>query len=172
MEFDIPDQRKNFGSEIGLPGQIGKPTLVSLQANLPGVKEVYLLLNLGSGSAAFDGNQTGKVTLEFEDQPPLDTPLIAGKNVREWCVSEPVVLDRTTDAATREVYRGETDPGASELGARSGCQVAIVDMLTITVPATHQNAVLTRLQLQDTSRETVGSPDPQLLLMGVSARTR
>jgi hypothetical protein len=164
LAFDIPDDRKSFTTDISLPGQEGKPDEGTLNARIRNPRKVHLLLVLGNGYTTFAGREVGSVTLRFAGGASSRTSLVAGQTLREWCLSAPGVITRTTDPATREAYR-ETSEGGS-------CAAAILDVVTVEIPAAHRDDTLTQIVVRDESRQAFGSEDPQIGLFGVAVETQ
>jgi hypothetical protein len=134
------------------------PKSISLPVNAQAPQAVYLLLTGGDLFARFAGQTVGRVRLVFADGQTHTVDLVAGQNLREWKLSAGVV-SRATDPAMAEVWRGAN---------RFDASMAIIDMLTIPVPAGLQTGWLASVEVLDLSAETVGDLDPALNLLGVS----
>lgn len=134
------------------------PKSIALPINAPAPQAVYLLLTGGDLYSRFAGQTVGRVRLVFGDGKVHVVDLVAGQNLREWKHSADVVGSATSPALT-EVWRGANRDDAS---------AAVIDMLTVPVPAELQSGRLVSVEVMDLSAETVGDLDPALNLLGVS----
>ena len=50
------------------------------------IKAVYFLINSGNSKSIYNSFKMGKIKLIFKDAPPINTELVLGQNIREWCV--------------------------------------------------------------------------------------
>jgi hypothetical protein len=108
-------KREDGWTEFELP--LSKPV-----AN---VTAVHFLINSGNSLQIYDLFTVGDITLHFKDAPPIRTPLILGRNIREWCVGNPGALVR--ELADRKVST------LAWSGLSKDGRAAIIDCLRIPV---------------------------------------
>jgi hypothetical protein len=140
-------------------GDSSFPIEGTLQTDISRPQKVYVLINTTNAYREFLNKQIGKITLVFDNGITEETPLIVGTNVRE----------HTIDTTYGDVVRTVTD-SANKLawqGTSSGTLVAI-DMLTIPIGSSNQARSLKQIIITDTSNLTANSPDPGLILWGVT----
>jgi len=89
------------------------------------VKTVYFLINSGNSKSVYNSFKVGEIILIFKDAPPINTKLILGQNIREWCVGNPGDLVREVSDHTfnHVAWRGMNKQGTS----------AVIDCLKIPV---------------------------------------
>jgi hypothetical protein len=109
----------------------------SLHEPIKGIKAVYFLINSGNSRSIYNSFKVGKVKLIFKDAPPINTKLILGQNIREWCIANPgdlirEVLDHT---ANEVAWRGTNNQGTT----------AVMDCLKIPVFECMKNNFLERI---------------------------
>jgi hypothetical protein len=131
---------------------------------------VHILLSGSSlldkkGKTRFAGQPIGVIRLEFSDGAKLEYSLTAWETVREgWTppgVPVPLAISRDPAMTVTEIY-SEARPQGTKNGT------AVLDMLSIRVPELQHNATLQTITIEDTSAQTVKSPDPGLVIAGIT----
>ncbi|MCX7669086.1 MAG: hypothetical protein N2439_03315, partial [Anaerolineae bacterium] len=138
------------------------PQNIALPVDAQAPQTVYLLITGGDLFSRFAGQTVGRVRLVFSDGKAHAVDLVAGQNLREWKHSAGVI-DSLTSPALTEVWRGAN---------RFDASAAVIDMLSLPVPAGLQSGRLVGVEVIDLSTETVGDLDPALNLIGVSIALR
>jgi hypothetical protein len=172
VEFDLPDEQKYFASESSYDGQYGRPRIAKLQVEVAQPRTVHFLMALGIGLESFAGKQVGRIILNFDNQPSFEMPLVAGHNIRDWCLSNNHAIRTFADPMVRPGYRHECCPNDPTLSSSNECSITEVDILSIDLDKSYQGTTLNEIVIEDLSRDTVGSLDPQLLLFGISVLAR
>jgi len=155
---------KNVSATFGTQGSFLKdrPTVGTLKINPPiaSASKVFVLINSGNTFSQFSGQQIGTIDLRFSDGSVQTTQLIAGQNIREWAFQTPGTIGTVSSPDVREVKRVTKAQGGD----------AVLDMLTIAVPA--KNANLVEITFNDTSQSTVNSLDPGFSVAGVTVQSQ
>ncbi len=133
---------------------LGQQVSVTASAHKP--LAVYLLLNSANSMVQFQGQTLGHVRVAFTDGSVLDTPLVLGSNIREWRVGAGSGFVTTaTSPSDAPVWTGTAT-------AAAGGGAAVIDMLSLTLPAT--TASLTGVTVSNSAP----SAALQLLLSGIT----
>jgi hypothetical protein len=140
-------------------GDSSFPIEGTLQTDISRPQKVFVLINTTNAYREFLNKQIGKITLVFDNGIAEETPLIVGANVREHTIYATYgdVVRTVTDSANKLAWQGTS----------SGTLVAI-DMLTIPIGSSNQARSLKQIIITDTSNLTANSPDPGLILWGVT----
>jgi serine/threonine-protein kinase len=155
VPFDLSGMA--FKSEAGPAPNNSYPETARLRLEIAGARRVSILLTAGNGFQQWEGEEIGRITAEFAAGEPITFALVLGENVREWHAGENVVDEASQ---TSEVWQGPI-AGHPEL-------MGWLDLLTLELPPEACEDVLTAIEIEDTSRITVGNADPALNIAGVS----
>ncbi len=146
----------------GIPFSVGNMAIlhlgqqVSVTASAHKPLAVYLLLNSANSLVQYTGQSLGRAHLTFSDGTALDTQLVLGTNIREWRLGGGAGFVTTvTSPANTNAWTGTATPAA-------GGGTAVIDMLTITIPAT--TATLTGVTVSNAAPSAV----LQVLLTGIT----
>jgi TIR domain len=108
-----------------------------------GVRALHLIINAGDGRKSYGRKLIGYIQCWFDSSDSISIPVILGANIREWAIGNKVVstvqgrlyedslIDSVEDTNSNEVFSGHTFAPEGE-GA-----VAVMDKLTIPIPATY-----------------------------------
>ncbi|MCZ7572157.1 MAG: VWA domain-containing protein [Ardenticatenaceae bacterium] len=134
------------------------PERIEIPVGRRDVRRVVLLLSLANGYAGFEGQTVGRLRLEH-GEGTVEVPLVAGENIRDWCVSR----------GHHQVVTDLRDPNALEVwrGPIAGCDEAALSALLIDRPA----GFLRSVTVIDESRLLLGDPDPGIAVYGLSVVT-
>lgn len=150
-----------FKSQAVPPPHDSAPTSAQLEVNILRATHIHLLLNAANGFTAFEGEPIGRVVVECDGIPFQVSNLRLGRELREWHDEEGVV---SSASRAREVWRAPRLDHPERNGH--------LDLLSLELPPGCQAGTLTRIELIDTSAETVGSLDPALNLVGITVEQR
>jgi hypothetical protein len=131
----------------------------TLQTDISRPQKVYVLINATNAYQEFLNKQIGKITLVFDNGITEETPLIVGANVREHIIDTTYgdVVRTVTDSANKLAWQGTSSE-----------RLVAIDMLTIPIGSSNQARSLKQIIITDTSNLTTYSPDPGLILWGVT----
>ncbi len=109
----------------------------SLQEPINNIKAVYFLINSGNSLRIYNSFKVGKIKLIFKDAPPINTKLVLGQNIREWCIGNPgdLICEVSDYTANEVVWRGTNKKGTN----------AVIDCLKIPVFECMKNNVLEQI---------------------------
>jgi hypothetical protein len=155
IPFQLSD--REFKSQASPSPNNGYPTSASLTMDVPQAYRAHLLLTTGNGFNAFNGSVVGQVMAYCNGAGISLTDLVLGRDLREWHVAENVV---STASRVRQVWSGAIATFPDLNGH--------YDMLSLNLPDACRNGRLTRLDVIDSSANTVGSLDPGLNFVGVT----
>ena len=133
------------------------PTKATLNLQVAQAQRIYLLLTAGNAFARYNRLSVGEVRVMCEDSEHLLTTLELGRNLREWHTIGDVV---TTAPEAKMVWRGALADFPNLTGH--------IDMLTLSLPETCRQGVLSEVRIEDLSTENVGSRDPALNVIGLT----
>jgi serine/threonine protein kinase len=145
-----------------------RPVSLAFEVSIHGPAFVYLLINGTYVYPNWAGQTVGEVELDFSDDSKLVYPLVAWETLRD--VSQyrksyrQIPPPRDKAVSLHRVY-------SSYWSAGGEATIGVIDMLTIDLPTECRSKTLTTIRLNDTSRTTVNSADPGLLLMGMTVRS-
>jgi len=79
------------------------------------VKAAYFLINSGNSQSFYRSFKVGEIKLVFKDAPPIVTPLILGKNIREWCIGNPgdLIRDVSDHQVSQVAWKGTNLDGTT-----------------------------------------------------------
>jgi serine/threonine protein kinase len=137
------------------------PTHAALTLAAPRAEQVQVLITAGNAFTRWRGRALGRITLLFDNAPPLKIDLVLGKNLREWHAANNVIASA---AGITEAWRGEI-AGHPDL-------TGTLDLLTIKVPDDRRSATLTGIEFDDLSESLLGSRDPAFTVAGVTVAQR
>jgi pimeloyl-ACP methyl ester carboxylesterase len=121
-------------------------------------EEIYFLLTSGNTFSRFQDKKIGEIILGFEDGTVLSQELKAGIHIREWFHRSTSTINTTTSDLVQEVWKSTTTPKK------------VVDMLKLPLAEPYKSKILTSIEVEDTSFETVESYDPAVHWIGVSIK--
>jgi hypothetical protein len=113
---------------------LGNGQSATFSGSWNGATAAYLLLNTYNTYWWYQGSVVGNVTFTFSDGTTQSTDLTVGGNIREWRTGAGFTVNTVTDTATTlPAYTAQVWSGSAQPGMGGG--TAIIDMLTITLPA-------------------------------------
>lgn len=157
VPFELPSGRNSVTTQAeSLPTN---PTFVVAEAQVERPQRVYLLLTGGNLYAQHQGWPLGLVRLRFASGAVQEERLVAGYNLREWKTFDQATVATTSAPNVREVWR---------TGSRHG-GTGVIDLLTIEVALENRGSTLVAVELVDTSMQDIGSMDPAINWLGLTA---
>lgn len=157
VPFDLPSGRNSVTTQAEpLPTN---PTFVVAEMQVERPQRVYLLLTGGNLYAQYQGRPLGLVRLRFSSGAVQEERLVAGHNLREWKIFDLATVATISAPNVREVWR---------TGSRHG-GTGVIDMLTIEVAPENRGSTLMAVELADTSMQDIGSMDPAVNWLGLTA---
>ena len=158
IPFFLPDGQNSVTTQV--EALQSNPTVIRLpNLNIKSPSSVHLLITGGYTKVAFRDKKVGEIRLIFSDNQSHSIDLIPGINLREWKNYGDHNVTTISDPNVTQAWAGNNKFDSS---------MAIIDMLTINIPANQQNNVLAAIEIYDTSAQTVGDLDPALNLIGVT----
>jgi|GEM_PF-4625965 len=158
IPFFLPDGQNSVTTQV--EALQSNPTVIRLpNLNIKSPSSVHLLITGGYTKVAFRDKKVGEIRLIFSDNQSHSIDLIPGINLREWKNYGDYNVTTISDPNVTQAWAGNNKFDSS---------MAIIDMLTINIPANQQNNVLAAIEIYDTSAQTVGDLDPALNLIGVT----
>lgn len=130
-----------------------------LTTDIAQAQRLHLLLNLGNGFLKFADQVIGRVEVTCDNMLIVLVELQAGIHVREWHNGQGVIA---TAPQVISVWREQISDDVR----------GTIDLLTLDLPPVCQDGRLTRIELIDSSAETVNSLDPALNLVGITVEFR
>lgn len=157
VPFELPSGRNSVTTQAEpLPTN---PTFVVAEMQVERPQRVYLLLTGGNLYAEYMNRPLGLVRLRFATGSVQEERLVAGYNLREWKIYDQVTVATTSAPNVREVWR---------TGSRHG-GTGVIDMLTIEVAPENRGSTLVAVELVDASIQNIGSMDPAINWLGLTA---
>lgn len=137
-------------------------TSISISTYIEEPRQIHILIQAGNGNVDFNGNTIGKITLYFDNGQRFVEPLVLGHNIRDWRLNLPDFYVNTISSYDiQEVWRGKTTDGID----------GHIDLLTIKIPKELHETTLNNIEVTDTSLATVGSQDPCIHLIAITAES-
>ena len=139
-----------------------RPTLVDVAVDNLTATKAYILLQAGQGLTNFNEQKIGEIVLVFENGQSYGEPLILGYNIRDWRRAMPeTYINSTTSANLEEAWRG-----------KEGNTDGRIDLLTLTLPDNLNEQPISKIQIIDTSAQTVGSTEPCIHLIAITLESK
>lgn len=134
------------------------PTAAQLSMDIPNAYRVYLALNTEKSPREFKGKTIGQVTVTCGGTRVMLADLRLGVNVGDW--NSPDVRALPTPGV---------EAWASDFSSYRDYHIG---SLSLNLPPVCWSGHLAQIEISDTSRDTVGSLDPGLVLAGVTVESR
>jgi len=128
-----------------------------LKESISNPASVHLLLNAGWGLKRYEGQQVGKILLDFSDGSTHDAPVVLGFNIRDWQSDSREAVTTVTSSDLQLAWKGTAPDG----------KAGQVDVLTIEIPSRHSRSVLESIQVLDVS----STVDPCIQLLAVTVKS-
>lgn len=157
VPFNLPGGRNSVTTQAEpIPNN---PTFLVAEAQVERPQRVHLLLTGGDLYSEYQNRPLGLVRLRFASGTVQEERLVAGVNLREWKIFDQATVATINAPNVREVWR---------TGSRHG-GTGVIDMLTIEVIPANRASALVAIELVDESVPTIGSMDPAINWLGLTA---
>lgn len=101
----------------------------------------FLFAGGGTSASVNPPRKFGEIKINFDDNTNLRTDLTEQINLREWILDYPTSVHTLSNGAVEEVWRGMSPTGNGP---------TIVDMITIPIPPSFQNKIISSVEFIDT----------------------